>query len=275
MSFIKTAPDLLRGFMINGGEGPNLWQTDIQNVLSRQDRDGQKAWAYFAKPCRAEYIYGDINSPFQIFNDRFFEAAVVQDWNGAFMVRHGSALHTILPWQQKSIAAKRKSALPESLIKCPEVDVKELSLAQVLEELGSPIEKRNNDLFVRFTWQSHGYKWQTFARSQYINFSRRDSSGETYIQPITGPVLIGSDNGAWSVGYIAAYCDKLGTKTQEAVVRKPVSSLALQKAFSGQISKGILGLLSLLGMGYISKTEDYAEHIFLGGDCQFYRYISE
>ena len=267
---LKTAPDLLRGYMINGGNNQNLWQTDIQNVLSRQDQGGQTTWANFAKSCRAEYI-----SPVQIFGNGFFEAAVVQDWNGTIMVRNGTAVVTILPWQKKSIAAMRKAALPESLIKCPEVDVKELSLDQFLEEFHSPTEERNNDLFVRFTWQFQGYKWQTLARSQYTNFSRRDGMGETYVQPITGPVLVGSNNKAWSVGYIAAYLDKLGTKTQEAIVRKPVSNIAIQKTFSGQISKGVLGLLSLLGIGYISKTEDYTERISLGEDCQFYRYISE
>ena len=118
---LKSAPDLLRGYMINGGENQNLWQTDIQNILSRQDREGRKDWAYLAKSCRAEYV-----SPLQIFGDSFFEAAVVQDWNGTFMLRSGSALYPILPWQKKKIAARRKSVLPESLIKCQEVDVKEL-----------------------------------------------------------------------------------------------------------------------------------------------------
>jgi len=264
---LATAPDLCHGFMINGGSENNLWQTDIQCVVSRRCGTGERQWAYLATPCRAEDV-----TPGRIFSNRSFEAAVLSDWNGTFMTRGGAALRPPFPWQKRSVAKCRINPMPASRIHCDEVAVLELGLGDLLQEFAAPAADRNNDLFLKADWSCGGWDWELFTRCRYTNYSNPERDLAPYVQPITGPVLIGDENGQVGIGYFAAYVDEGGTRTQEAVLRLELSVLDLYATFAGKMSGAVLRLMHLVGLGRIFRTEDYAAPKSLGGRCRFFRY---
>ena len=165
-------PDLEKGFMINGYQEFNRWQTPILSVLKRTIKE-KNQWAYLSQEVRAEVIGEDMITG----HPNFYEFRVIDTWEGAYIMRSGSCMYGLNPFKNnvllKSIAKKDKRAYEpintRSYVHCPFTNAEIVSVQETIEMLNSNETERPN-LYMDIEWTVDEVKYNLYSPCKYINF---------------------------------------------------------------------------------------------------------
>jgi hypothetical protein len=272
-----TVPDLAGGFIVNGFDKANRWQTFIEAALCRRDADGETRWAYLSTPCRAEFVTEQ-----RIFGERYAEVVRAHTWDGTFTMRSGAALYRLNPWRNRrpgaipaGAAASRLHYSPSEardLVNCDAVTATEVAYADLLASLQGPVDGRDNRLYFQVAWREGERAYDLFAPCRYINFPNPETApDESYVQPISGYVLVESE-GLFRVAYVSAHVTPAGTRRAEICTRQPISYLETKKRTVRPSLMPALRLLDRLIFGRLFITDEFCGIRSIAADCRFYRY---
>lgn len=265
---IQTAPDLLNGYVINGYDESNRWQTGVECVLRRRAEGGGEQTAYLSHECRAEAVGS------RIFFGGLYEFVVVAGWNKTLFLRHGASLYSLNPF--KNARPRQRYCVEESRVAprilCQEVPIQPLSLDETLLYLRRETPGKGNRLFMRLSWRQDGIDYDLFAPCRYTNYPRPGSDSR-YIQPISGYVLFGEKDDLFTA-YAACHVDSNENTAIEFFIRTPVSYLAL-KAHGGFFGR-LAARLANTALGRMLMTDEFARiEMISGGSCQFFVYAQD
>ena len=217
---METAPDLKRGFIVNGMTAKNAWSTEIQCVLT-EIRDGKAHDLYLSHQCRREdvpFSSGRLGGKERIFQLARSEEFLTFTRDGAFYQL--TDLDSVVPaskvdgipanWDGGShLSLVVNSPDWHSEVVCERTPIRVLSFDEALTGL---VEKRvpMRDLFLRVSWSYKSMDFQLHCPCRYINFSNPLYETNRYLQPISGYVLV-PIAGTYSRGYVACARDGDGT----------------------------------------------------------------
>lgn len=251
--------------MVHGTDQDNTWQTYIVGALTRTT-DGRRQAAYLASDCRAEHV-----GPPRIFGKRLSEVAVLDSWDGRFMVRAGAGLYPMGRWRTDDTDRLHCGPAPAGLVQCPDVPVQALSFDEVLAEVNAPPQGRDNHLHMRLSWRNGDHAYDLYAPCRYLNYRNpQRTTGPRYLQPITGYVPIERD-GRFFVGYAAVYVEEGRVVRTELALRRRVSIFQTKEGIAGRLSLRVAKVLDSLLGGFFSLDE-FADFRTVDADCTFYRY---
>lgn len=196
-------PDLEDGFIVfnsggnSGGATPgNAWLTTIESALQRRG-NGDPQMAFLGKECRAESVGQGA------FDDRGnYEFVGLKGFDGNYIIRHGADLLEEHEFQRVTDDAVQLGF--DFDVRSAQRVAHKVEFGEVLTMLQGWTERAVRRLFVQITYQHGGETFSLFTRCRYINFPHRASSGESYLQPISGRVLVW-DGGRLHLAYVVIH----------------------------------------------------------------------
>lgn len=271
-------PDLQKGYMINTYEAFNRFQTSVECVLVRERADGKIIKAHLSSRCRPEGI-----SPTAIFSPIvFYTFGICHTDEQNYAVYIGSSQCSRNPFRR----ASRPNFIPtdqRSVVHCPEVAAVPVSFDEVLADLQKEGPGKDNQYYMRVSWEAAGERFSLFTSCGYINFPHPelDQDGvwvekptyfrheHRYVQPIRGPVVY-CDATGYHLAYVAAHLTASGTQRMEFCLRDDLSFFALRPASGWR--KVARDWLARSWIGRYFTVSDYHRIVPVSGDCTLYRY---
>ena len=213
-------PDIKNGFIVNGYESANRWQTSIESCLIKVE-DGEESTAYLSTQCRAEYV-----SPQGIFSPSYYEYALAHTWHGPIVMRSGPAIYRL--FQGKASESRRYAAVNmEREICAPKVLAQTIEFDDLLDKLQSDNNHRDNFIYMQVEWIIGDVSYKLICPCRYTNFPHPKQNDERYIQPISGNVLVENEN-RFYLAYVSTHVRANGAERTELILKDRVSLFRLK-----------------------------------------------
>ena len=258
MSSFYEMPDLESGFMILNHDTPNRWQTRIESVLVRKGSDHGSEYSYLSHECRSENVGED---PFG-HADALFVG--ISTWAGNFFLGSGSSL------LRKNKKFNPRETQNKFLVSCASRSIKYLDFDDVLTYLQRDCDFNYEPIYTEIEFCINDHCYIVYTPCRYLNFPSSLESSERYLQPISGYILVESQE-RFFLGYVVSHIVDGETKTVQFRV---IDQLNYFDTIGGL---GWLGSLCKKIMPVKFYSEGYTPVIGVDQTrikCRFYRYAS-
>lgn len=273
MNDAPTAPDLLRGHIVNGITQPNSWMTTIQSVLRRHGQPDETL--YLSHECRHE------NVPFGSACDdnlRIFQRATPYEFltftkgdsfhqliSSDLPFPASSAKHSFIPLEDGFYYQPVSGETWKSSVRCPEAPIETISAVDLLTGLNDRA-LNIRDIFVHVRVASGD---DLYFPANYINFANRGVETADYVQSISGSVIFPVE-GTYVPGYMACAVAPDGRSRIEFAGWRNRELYGHLAQFAPQPElAGLLNKLSELAPAYFGTISLFLD---VDGAVTFYRY---
>ena len=261
-------PDIKNGFIVNGYESANRWQTFIESCLIKVE-DGEESTSYLSTKCRAEYV-----SSQEIFAAPYYEYSLAHTWNGPIVMRSGAAVY-----RRKPSGFLRYGASDVACeIRAPTVSVKPIEFDDLLGKLRSDKDHRDNFIYMQVEWAIGGILYKLICPCGYLNFPHPNQVDERYLQPISGDVLVENEN-RFYLAYVSSHVTASGAERTELILKDRVSLFRLKLWASDHESSRPLVRFARWSLNLVTSpfaffltTDEFCRVIAIDAKCTFFTY---